>query len=477
MKRRFYSLFLVLVLIFSIFFSGTALAQEQNDLTQTVSTQINISDWALDDLFFGDTYDIYPQRWYEAGMQKPITNAQLRVLMAGIRCKLLNTGCVTEVDDVIYKIKDNMTVKEVLEILYTMIKNTEFNKDIGIVAGENALDYMAKTGIFTGYEGELSLKDICTIEQACAIATRLVTYLYDVLEASSKGFLWEIKSGENTAYLLGSIHVGNYDLYPLSNKILKAFAESDVLCVEIDFVNTDVNMMTSLYMQYAYYTDGTTLKDHVSEETYQKAVMVGSSLGLPEETIALLKPWYLSSVFSAYARTTSNIYIDLGIDMRFLLDAYLKGKPVLELEGYEFQFNVLDSYSDELDEYLLLGTLDLLTENNPENNTYGKEVNLLLKYWHDGDEESIKENMPILLYSDFPQNISEEEKQVYALLEEYKNKMFTQRDKRMAGLIDELLNAEGSTTYFIMVGAGHYISDYSVIDMLKEMGYEINRIK
>jgi len=39
----------------------------------------------------------------------------------------------------------------------------------------------------------------------------------------------------------------------------------------------------------------------------------------------------------------------------------------------------------------------------------------------------------------------------------------------MAHIIDDLLKSEGSTTYFIMVGAGHYISDYSVLEILKEI--------
>lgn len=485
MKKRILSLFLAMTLFFAVFSAGTALAQE--GASRETLYQPTISEWAIDDLAVGDTYDIYPQRWYTAGINKPITQAQLRVLMAGIRNKLLKTECVTKVADVKYILRNNMTVKDVLEIFYTLINTFEFNKDIGIAEGGNALDYMAKTGIFTGKEGELSLKDTCTIEQACTIATRLVTYIYDALDAASKGFLWEIKSGGNTAYLLGSIHAASYDIYPFSNKMLKAFADSDVLCVEADILNPQADL-ANLYIQYGYYTDGTTLKDHIPEELYEKAVKAGAALGLTEDVVALMKPWLLYNTISTYTTTSSGnddellLATSLGIDMKFLLDAYLTGKPVVELESIEYQLEMFDSFSDELDEFLLDTTLETFFTMNRGNTTADNLMyKLMLQYWHDGDVESFKNAFaaslaPSVNISDYS-GLSEYEKKVLTLTEEYVNKLFTERDKRMAAKIDEFLKADGCTTYFIVVGSGHYISNYSVLDILREMGYEINQIK
>ena len=62
-------------------------------------------------------------------------------------------------------------------------------------------------------------------------------------------------------------------------------------------------------------------------------------------------------------------------------------------------------------------------------------------------------------------------------IEELKDKLFTQRDKTMAAYIDSLLTSKGNKTYFVVVGSGHYVSDYDVIDILKEKGYEVNQIK
>lgn len=481
MKKRILSLLLAITMLLPFLPARTAFAEE------VTSTQQSYSTWAFEDLVVGDTYGIYPQSWYQKGMKNPITESQLRVLLAGLRHKILNTGCVIDYDDnVKLDIKDNMTVKDVLKIFYTLISSYEFNKSIGALPNVNAVDFMAVSGVFTGNEGELSLKDRCSVEQACVIATRLITYIYDKLDAASKGFLWEIKSGDNKVYLLGSIHLADYDIYPFSSKMIKAFNESDVLGVEVDILDntTDVNM---LLIQYGTYQDGTTLKDHVSEETYQKTIKVAASYGYTEDMISVFKPWAIFTMFSAVSNTSTGSIDEaatassLGIDMKFIIDAYLYGKPIVELEGYDLQLKMLNSFSDKLAEFLLDSTMDSLLALSEGYSTGGSEtVYDMLDYWHRGDVEGFMNDVaPILKTSDLPETIelSEEDREILTLLEEYYYKVFTERDRKMAEKIDRFLKGEGNTTYFVVVGSGHYISDYSVIDILKEKGYEINQIK
>ena len=474
MKKRLLSLILIIAMLLAILPAGNAFAEE--------TVVLPYSEWALDDLVVGDTYNIYPMSWYEKDMDAPITHAQIRQLMAGIRLKLYYSGKVIEYNEQKYNLKSNMTVEEILEFLYTMISDYEFDGDIGITDGGNALEYMAKHNIFTGNEGELSLEDICTIEQAFVIATRLITHIYNALDAASKGFLWKIESDVNTVYLLGSVHAANYYIYPFSDKILDAFAESDVLCVEANVLDISGDV-EYLFMQYGMYNDGTQFKDHVSEETYQKTVQLGAMFGLSEETIALFKPWMIYNTFATLAATLAEseeelaLSQKLGIDVKFLVDAYYTGKPIFELEGIEFQIKLYDSLSDELIEYLLNSTIDSIINGTQEADAVESDLwNLILYYWHEGDVEGFMENVaPLLTVSEFSDDA--ENADILPLIEEFIAKFITERDRGMADKIDGLLKAEGGLTYFIVVGSGHYISDYSVIDILKEKGYEVNQIK
>ena len=65
------------------------------------------------------------------------------------------------------------------------------------------------------------------------------------------------------------------------------------------------------------------------------------------------------------------------------------------------------------------------------------------------------------------------------LTKEYIDKLLTNRDAKMAEKIEGCLNNETGNTYFIIVGAAHYISarDNSVIDQLKAKGYTVTQIK
>jgi len=471
MKKRILSLILVIAMCITLMPTTGVFAAEEN--------KAPFSAWAQDDLIIGDTYGIYPQNWYTKGMTVPIKQGQLRVILAGIRTKIVKSGCITKENGKSFILEKYLTVEQVLDIMYDVISSYEFTEDIGLKESSVAA-FMKEHGIYTGKDGELGLSDICTIEQACVMATRLVTYLYDALDGASKGFLWEAKSGENTVYMLGSIHLASFDIYPFSKKMLEAYASADALAVEVNMYDMTGAMALA---QLGMYMDGTTLKDHVSEDTYKKTIELAAKMGYREEQIASVKPWYIYCLFSALAATQSgdpaqaSVAAALGIDMFFLTNAYIYGKPILEVEGLVFQGNVFDSFSDGLEEYLLDGTVDAVNE--VLSGTDSEEANyldLMLEYWSDGDAEAFKKfTSPEFEYPElYEEDVTPEEK---ALIEEFQDKLMTKRDKGMAEYIDNLLKSEGSNTYFVIVGSGHYISNYSVLDVLKEKGYEINQVK
>lgn len=485
MKKRIIALILTLVLCFTLLPVNLVFAEEPGNSTIAATetaeeTVAAFSQWAMDDLIVGDTYGIYPRSWYLKTMTTPIKHARLRVLLAGVRRKIIDTECVTEAEMPKLLLDNEMTVKEVLEVFYSVISGYSYTQDIGLDSAFSPVEFMEEHGIFSNQMGELTLEDICTTEQACVIATRLITYLYETLDAASKGFLWEVKSGENTVYLLGSIHLASYDIYPFSSDILQAFQSADALIVEALTTNTEAS--TALLMKYGMYNDGTTLKDHVSAETYQQTMAATALLGYDEAAIAMLKPWVISSMITQVTVTASTDAVDaaiasmLGIDNKFIIDATLYRKPIYEIEGLDYQFKVLDSYSDALDEYLLKSSIELVKDFLSGKSEEGSDtVKEWLDYWKNGNVEAMSKVLSE--ENDLPELSGEDAKLYEDLGKEYKEKMLTTRDLGMADTIDKLLKSEGSATYFVVVGAFHYISDYSVLDILKEKGYTITQIK
>lgn len=483
MKKRLLSLLLVLMLCISMLPVGQVLAATDSSPAkvelESFAAGQNYSDWALADLVVADTYGLYPATWYEKDMTKAITPAKMRVLMGGLRGKLLDTECVQESGYIFYNMPAKMTVEEVMNYLFNTAGAFTFSKDLGLKDAK-AVDYMKANGIYTGKNGELGLTKTCSVEQACVLATRLVTHIYDKLDAASKGLLWEAKANGNTVYMLGSIHMATTKIYPFSNKIWNAYHASEALGVELNMFDQSGAMEV---LNMAIYTDGTTLKDHVSEETYDKVVAFAKNYGSSEQQISMLKPWYIYISFNALAATDTGSVSEatagaaLGIDMNFLTDAVLNGKPVLELEGYKAQAEMLDSFSDELEEYLLNSTIDAVTRVvEGTGKSSAGELNYMLELWRKGDAEKFEEYTSFEYeYQDMLEDSSAEKER--KLMEEFYDKLFFKRNKTMADYIEGLLKAEGNKTYFIVVGSGHYLGKDSAIDILKGRGYTITQIQ
>lgn len=437
------------------------------------------SNWATMDLVAGDTYGIYPLEWYYGDMTVPITRIQLRKVISEVRVKLIGTDEVKEKVDKLYHFEKYSTVEDVLNYFYEMLTEFTFVKEIGI-SNTTAVDFMSKTGIYGSVPGEQALNEQCSIEQACVIGSRIVTYVYDLLDAGSKGFLWKTESGGNTVYMLGSIHLATTDIYPMDDSILKAFYSSDALAVELNYYDTAGAIKLA---QLGVYADGTTLKDHVSAEVYQKTIQLAKMFGYAEEVISMCKPWYLYTQFAALSTTASGEMADaskaasLGIDLNFMTGALLTGKKILEVEGYEYQGKVLDSFSDDLEEYLLSNTIDTINDRieGKTDTSDADDITAVLNLWKEGDTAAFEEYTSFdKEYPELAGAASSEEK---VLISEFKDKLFLQRDEGMADYIDSLLKASGNNTYFVVVGSGHYISDFDVLDILTKKGYEITSMR
>ena len=75
---------------------------------------------------------------------------------------------------------------------------------------------MQERNILNGTSKGLELDKVCTTEEAVILAARLIEDTYNLLDAGSKGFAWKVEHNGNIIYFLGSIHIGNSQLYPIS---------------------------------------------------------------------------------------------------------------------------------------------------------------------------------------------------------------------------------------------------------------------
>ncbi|MEG0383676.1 MAG: TraB/GumN family protein [Solibacillus sp.] len=413
----------------------------------------DISNWAIETLHEGEKYGIFPMEWYYDGFQSTITKERLNSLLDLTEQKIAELNLPKNEKFKPVTVKGNNTRGDIVNRLYNIIAQYDAN------ASKDPVAYLQARQVLQGSEKGLLLDQKATTQQAVLFASRLIKDTYAQAEQGAKGVAWVVEDEDTKIYLLGSIHIGIPDLYPMHPQLTTAFNESQGLFVEANVLDPKG---AEYYLEKAMFTDGTTIQDVLSEETYQKLEKVAKELEVPIEELHSQKPWSISNELSllltddTFGLSTQEMSMH-GIDMHFLLSAMLQQKPIYELEGVNAQFDMFDSISAEAQDQSLEEVLDSLL--NPSDEKID-ESNALLKEWFTsweiGDAERFAKSF----------NAMEGEPS------EMNTMLFGKRDEEMAKKIATVLE-EDEGTYFLVVGAGHFLVDKNIRYHLEEKGYKV----
>jgi uncharacterized protein YbaP (TraB family) len=275
----------------------------------------------------------------------------------------------------------------------------------------------------------------------------LTVFAQDSLSQSKKSFLWKVQSKTNTVYLLGSIHYLKKEMYPLDEKIEKAFEQSEILVVEADVSNIKKEDIQKL-MENAFYTENDTLQKHLSAETYGLVKKKLEELGASLEVANKYQPWFLGLNLVSLEALKLGFDPNYGID-RYFLEKAAERKKILELESLEYQFKLFSALSEkDQGSFLLYVVKDI--------KVLEQELDKLVKAWTTGDEKRIELIMTKSI---------KEDKRLAPIYE----KLVIERNKKMVSKIEEYLKEK--ETFFVVVGAGHLIGNQGIIELLKGKGF------
>ncbi len=267
----------------------------------------------------------------------------------------------------------------------------------------------------------------------------------------SRGFMWKVEHDGNLVYLVGSIHVASENMYPMNPEIEQAFAESDVIVLEIDVSKSDDPEILQLMAEKTMYQDGSSLKDHISAEVYEQLGAALESISLPADALDPFKPWVAATNLEMFRLMQFGFDTEMGIDMYFLKQALERGMPVMELESFEFQLNMFESFSDQLQE-------SMLKEMLAQFNNYDKTAEIYSNLWITGDDQ-----MLIDMIEEMTVN------------EEMYQAMVADRNVQMTEKILEYLHGEEPAVYFVIAGAAHMLGDHGIVTLLEEKGFNVER--
>lgn len=346
----------------------------------------------------------------------------------------------------------------------------------GIESGPAA--FLTGLGVVNGVNasGELNLERTCTYQEAMVMAGRLVLAVYDRQDAGSHGLFWKATNGKNTLYLLGTAHMDRGNVYPFHKSLRAALASADEVYFELDF-NDQAGIAEFSAMQT--YSDGTTLKDHISPELYAQTVEIFAALGMTEEMVAAYKPWALAnSLMALSTQDETTTGTAMAIDLYLNAAAVNAGKQIGGIESYALQGGIFDTLSPEYQEAYLAGyvtmALSSLTGETPE---LSEEDQKALQEAMELQQQTLDAMMEAWKNGDVNAFVAAYDKSAVVNSEdELNSRLFTDRDPNMIDFAAGLLEREGENTFFMAVGAGHMVDPGGIVSGLRALGYTVEEM-
>ena len=270
-------------------------------------------------------------------------------------------------------------------------------------------------------------------------------------------FLWEVKKGEQSFYLFGTMHLGDPKLQVLPKALKMAIDKSDE-------VRTEIPMDASLQMKSVVLmmrNDSRSLKEIIPKTLYQRTEKYIRQINPQLNLVPFdkMKIWALSTV-TAMLENQLKYPMLQAIDSEIYSYAQSKNKGVGGIETIEEQINAMDKFTLEEQIMGLESTLDYLEQNN---NFIAKMKSLYMQ----GDEKKMMAFIEGTMFK----------VEKYKKFEEkFMKVLLYDRNIRMVQRIETLLKENPTKRYLFAFGVMHFLGQKSVVEYLERKGYTVSRL-
>lgn len=276
--------------------------------------------------------------------------------------------------------------------------------------------------------------------------------------------LWKVtdSASGNSIYLLGTIHMLPASITEYPKEIMDIYNNCDSIAVEYDItlLTTDVNAQLE-YTNGFIYSDGTTIKDHISEETYTKAKDYFESINAYTPMLDQYTAGYwINQLTSINLLRLENMQLE-GTDAYFIAKAQADGKEIINIEDLNIQTNALNAFTDEYADFNISEAVDEMNDIDGFAESYAELYNA----WAVGDGEiDLDSDVDI---DEIPEDLLDDH-------QEYTKLMLDDRNENMAEKASQYLKDGKNCLY--MVGAAHYSGENGVDNLLEAMGYTVEKV-
>ncbi|MDX7987978.1 polysaccharide biosynthesis protein GumN [Xenorhabdus sp. 12] len=264
---------------------------------------------------------------------------------------------------------------------------------------------------------------------------KLMTYFGNVLGLNRQQNYpypaFDINLSQNRQlHIVGSIHMGTRNMFPLSEILLEQLEQSDALIVEADITQAEAPFQEQLDGQFA------PLSQRLSPEYFDCLQNYCREIQYPISLLDPLPSWQISLILQATQAQYLGLRPQYGIDYQLLNSAKAINKPIIELEGADAQIDLLTQLPND--------GLSLLEDTITHWHTNAQTLQTMINWWMNYHSESEGQMLPMTFCED-----------IYQILMTERNQQWSQQ-----------LHQLPAGKYVVAVGALHLHGDNNLRQIL-----------
>lgn len=253
--------------------------------------------------------------------------------------------------------------------------------------------------------------------------------------------VWQVKDANREFIILGSVHAGTRNMYPLPSAFLDHWKTADSLVVEANILRPS---------QAPLDMSGPATSSMLNHQQLEKLAAIANDLKLPYSSLSKNPPWLTVISIQMSLATQLGLSAEQGIDTILLRRAMKDDLPILELESVEQQLSMLKSMPEHGKE--------MLTTSIDDWEKMSSEFACLINAWKSGDSQKLT-------------TLFEESQHSEAI----DNVLIFDRNENWA---DQLTNGSPyqQGKFMIVVGAFHLFGDKGLPNLLKQNGFTVTQL-
>jgi uncharacterized protein len=282
--------------------------------------------------------------------------------------------------------------------------------------------------------------------------TLVIFIFFTAANAAAESSVWQVSSAKASVYLAGSCHVLRASDLPLPAEFETAYQKSRRIVLEAPIDDLEKPEFLARLMQAAIYSDGTTLKQHISPAAYALTENFCEERNYPMEQFQMFRPWMLTMSLTMLEMARIGADATNGVDRLFNEKAKQDGKKIGSLETVDQQISFLTAMDETMGDDQIEETIDELRQ-------VGVKGPQILNAWKEGDDIKLEElNLKEL----------KAHPRVYQAL-------LVDRNRRWIKDIEAYLSGPENT--MVIVGVAHLVGSDGIISLLRKRGYKVAKLR